>query len=1333
MSFGFPIKSGMTGSILVANSRLYKAMSSLQKLPHSMLFGLLIISWASLILTPLPVSSYSEKTTHPALTSEVVDFYNLFFDQKITSDEKEWVIRGSIDEDAFPRYLNHFYDPIHHKGWAGVGLSSKEWGKSSAVQSSRSSSLASRMNVVREVVPALQDFSWERGVQEYAKGNRRYAFLALGHALHLLEDSSVPEHTRNDTHIAGNHYTNSPFEDWARKFTRENLHIAEELKAEHQQPKTINSYDGYFDEVARYSNGYFFSEDTILSKEYSLPTVSREASGRNTRGKNVLFAYGKDESGKELLLAILKGDLTWRNLGEEQVSTLNDLTILDGYWSHLAPKAITYGAGLARLFIEEGERAKAELAKNPPKQSFLAAMVGVMKGVLGIGVTPRFDEKQSTLTIRNKLTTLDESVDENLDFVDNTPVPSLLPTATPTLAPTSKPSLSPQKDKQGLPEKPSLNPADAPKSPIVSGVTQETKVEKSSKNVVAAPSAVASAPSTSLAFPILAPKQYVEASPSPKQNAAPTPTPLVASKSSATPTPTPTVRPEPSSTPTPTPTLASAPAPSPTPMPSVVSTPTPTAILSPTPSLAPVSTSTPQPDTTAPGQPTLSNLVDGEEFTGASDVEAFTPGVQVAISGTAEANALVTASLTPLWSTTAASNGAWSLVITLHEGANEVVFKAKDAAGNESTTLTRTVTLDSLPPEASIAFQNYALTRLSFEITWGVATTTPDVANYDVEQHTGISSAWTPLYTQTTVTATTSTSTRETVNYFRVRARDTKGNISGWVEAQAETNQRPVVINEIMYNPNPGSDSSYEYIELYNRSSSAIDLSGWSMSVDGLQRGLTRAASATSTGMILEPGGFALIGDKPSSASAPNIYDGAFYTIPAHSPTKLRLTLATGSLTLRNASPWSALVLKDDRGTVIDEAAYQSSYGGNDNGKSLERINPAQGGATQANWAESPVGGTPNEQNTSFNPAARPGTTVSDTTNIVSDTIWSKAGSPYLIVSNSGKIPKVSQGATLYVESGVTIKPQSASYTNLDVQGALKAEGTSAEPIIITSSKNTPARGDWRAIAFGAAASDSLFRHVVVEYGGADFIGMVSVAGSNVVFEDATFRQAKDNALVVTGGSPTIKNSLFQNNGSFGIDVTGGSPLIENVGFTGNIGPVRFRPSTQPVLRGNAASANTLYNGIYVTTGSLSTTTAWNKDLPYLLESNAGQFITVASSTRLTLEPGVTLKPLNKYYDNLVVSGSLSAVGTVQDPIVITSSKNDSRGGDSNANGSASLPVAGDWKRVLFKAGSNSILQNIYVEYGGFENFAALTFERGATVATSSITFSNNVVNSQGP
>ncbi|MEK9185868.1 MAG: hypothetical protein AAB863_03775, partial [Patescibacteria group bacterium] len=143
-------------------------------------------------------SAYDQIYTHPALTDEIVDFYNLNFSQKLNNQDKSWIIKGSTDEDQGMRPMNHFYDPVYNKGMAGFSTS-KQWAMNSAGQSN----LAAANKSIAELAGFLKsndDFSYKRVMDDYASGDRQRAMIGFGHLLHLLEDAGVPDHTRNDAH-----------------------------------------------------------------------------------------------------------------------------------------------------------------------------------------------------------------------------------------------------------------------------------------------------------------------------------------------------------------------------------------------------------------------------------------------------------------------------------------------------------------------------------------------------------------------------------------------------------------------------------------------------------------------------------------------------------------------------------------------------------------------------------------------------------------------------------------------------------------------------------------------------------------------------------------------------------------------------------------------------------------------------------------------------------------------------------------------------------------------------------------------------------------------------
>jgi Divergent InlB B-repeat domain/Right handed beta helix region len=89
---------------------------------------------------------------------------------------------------------------------------------------------------------------------------------------------------------------------------------------------------------------------------------------------------------------------------------------------------------------------------------------------------------------------------------------------------------------------------------------------------------------------------------------------------------------------------------------------------------------------------------------------------------------------------------------------------------------------------------------------------------------------------------------------------------------------------------------------------------------------------------------------------------------------------------------------------------------------------------------------------------------------ISTDTTWTAAGGPYLMVGNVG----VDTGVTLTIEPGVSVEAQ-GNYT-LQVAGKVDARGTTAAPVSFGCVSNT--RSCWGGIQFTSAQSGSIFDHV---------------------------------------------------------------------------------------------------------------------------------------------------------------------------------------------------------------------------------------------------------------
>jgi hypothetical protein len=112
-------------------------------------------------------------------------------------------------------------------------------------------------------------------------------------------------------------------------------------------------------------------------------------------------------------------------------------------------------------------------------------------------------------------------------------------------------------------------------------------------------------------------------------------------------------------------------------------------------------------------------------------------------------------------------------------------------------------------------------------------------------------------------------------------------------------------------------------------------------------------------------------------------------------------------------------------------------------------------------------------------------------------------------------------------------------------------------------------------------------------------------------------------------------------------------------------------------------------------TGVLAGDQTWDGSWTHLLSGD----VTVPNGVTLTIAPGAVVKISGARGITVQAGGGLSAVGTVAQPITFTSVKDDSVGGDTNADGGSSAPAPGDWKR-LFLDGGQAVLDHCDIRYG---------------------------------
>src|SRR3989338_6875625 len=324
-----------------------------------------LLTLGMLVASPLFVFAYSDETTHPGLTSETVKFFNLQYTNfKLGDAEKELLMKGSKEEDHGTRAMQHFYDPVYNRGITIAGIEwkkSKDWAQDTLAQASYSLNFISNpterifYGTVREFFESDTDYSWDRAIYEYAWGDKERGLEALGHVIHLIQDASVPDHTRNDPHPPALHY-GSPFEQWTAQFGPENIDVVSQLQ--NKKPAIFSNLDEYFDSVANYSNNNFFSKDTIFDKKYDNPTILYEWEETLNNGKKYVFGY-KNTNGEQFRVVRIKRDSeTLRNRPVEYLIEDPDNLILSDYWNLLSQQAVLHGAGVIKLFFDEVEKEK---------------------------------------------------------------------------------------------------------------------------------------------------------------------------------------------------------------------------------------------------------------------------------------------------------------------------------------------------------------------------------------------------------------------------------------------------------------------------------------------------------------------------------------------------------------------------------------------------------------------------------------------------------------------------------------------------------------------------------------------------------------------------------------------------------------------------------------------------------------------------------------------------------------------------------------------------------------------------------------------------------------
>lgn len=116
----------------------------------------------------------------------------------------------------------------------------------------------------------------------------------------------------------------------------------------------------------------------------------------------------------------------------------------------------------------------------------------------------------------------------------------------------------------------------------------------------------------------------------------------------------------------------------------------------------------------------------------------------------------------------------------------------------------------------------------------------------------------------------------------------------------------------------------------------------------------------------------------------------------------------------------------------------------------------------------------------------------------------------------------------------------------------------------------------------------------------------------------------------------------------------------------------------------------------HIVSGIYADTILTSNGSPYIIEGT----VTVPTGTTLTIEPGVVIK-FATTTTQLIIQGTLRAEGTSESPIVFTAYTDDTYGGDTNNDASATSPTPGSWHSVQVASGGTFSAEHTTIRYGG--------------------------------
>lgn len=296
----------------------------------------------------------------------------------------------------------------------------------------------------------------------------------------------------------------------------------------------------------------------------------------------------------------------------------------------------------------------------------------------------------------------------------------------------------------------------------------------------------------------------------------------------------------------------------------------------------------------------------------------------------------------------------------------------------------------------------------------------------------------------------------------------------------------------------------------------------------------------------------------------------------------------------------------------------------------------------------------------------------------------------------------VDAGTIFKFEDGVFLGEKSGVITN----GKLMLNGVATNPIVFTSLKDdsiggdsngdgtstTPSNGDWGAVVLDGdrgTTNASVFNYTNIKYGGDNKRGYLLGGTGSLTVNNSSISNSSEDGISVTGDL-SLNSSKILDNSKNGIRIKSSSNfniVLNNNTFRNNslyAGFMSFGSSKDKFSGVNNIAINNGINGVGLE-GVLSndfTLSPAGNNFPYVVPNE----LMVESAAKLTLAEGTIIKFGQDAKLNL--KGKLDVNGTEAKKVYYMSLKDDSIGGDTNNDGTATSSEYGSWQGIVYSPGS---------------------------------------------